>query len=191
MYLREVRPRIFELFLVWLYDRSIGLAQDDRWKLHHREAAELYRFGDFIDCNALKDRSMDELQDAVARKHDNFLGIDDIHALLDNTPDSCALRKFVVAYMIHSTAAGLLGAKEDCKKIMEERPELRSIYWDILESIGWERGRLIDYKPTLRRCDRCMGFKKCCFHAHPKEETSVCTSQTQCSCEAFPTLRQP
>ncbi|KAK3310627.1 uncharacterized protein B0T15DRAFT_44138 [Chaetomium strumarium] len=187
LWLPNEAPDMFELFVLWLYQRKrfhtfldhalLALTADDR-RAMRTNLVRLHLFAAVIDLAALQDAAMDALQDLYLR-----FDWDMSPAFLAFLYGDCEaahavrLRKWAVAMLawtLHGAPDG--GRKEaaaQVDRLFAAYPELKADYGMHLHKMAESRADVRVKNPQLRlpanelrSGERYFGFRQCTFHSH-------------------------
>ncbi|KAK4235002.1 hypothetical protein C8A03DRAFT_18192 [Achaetomium macrosporum] len=189
LWLPNEAPDMFELFVLWLYQRKrfhtfidhalLALCPDDR-RTMRTNLVRLHLFAAVIDLPALQDTAMDALQDMYLR-----FDWDMSPAFLAFLYGDCEaahavrLRKWAVAMLAWTLHGAPDGKKEvaamaaQVDRLFAAYPDLHADYSMHLHKMAESRADVRIKNPQLRlpanelrSGERYFGFRQCTFHSH-------------------------
>ncbi|KAF2813060.1 uncharacterized protein BDZ99DRAFT_437889 [Mytilinidion resinicola] len=160
--LEEDKPEVFEAFKRWMYNRRLR-DQDPTpsWlksTKYHQFLCEVFVFGDMRGIPGLKNMAIDQLHRATAESW--VVPNDAIKYVYDNTPESSALRSFILC-IYRSTLASV-------KAFMEHGKDHLTIdfIFDLLNEVDAQGGWKGMSQLSWARMDRCQWHD----HSSPGEK---------------------
>ncbi|GAB1310865.1 BTB domain-containing protein [Madurella fahalii] len=179
-------PDMFELFVLWLYqrrrfhsflDKAIQAVRPEEHRTLRTHLVHLHLFAAVIDLPSLQDMAMDALQDMYLRfdwdMSPRFLAF--LYSDYCDAQHAVRLRKWAVAMLawtLHGAdkAASLAASVE---KLFAAYPPLRADYLLHLDKMAESRADVRIKNPQLRlpanglrSGERYFGFRQCTFHSH-------------------------
>ncbi|KAH6847448.1 hypothetical protein B0I37DRAFT_145138 [Chaetomium sp. MPI-CAGE-AT-0009] len=185
LWLPNEGPDMFEIFVLWLYQRrrfltfidgALQTGCPDKFRTLRTNLVRLHLFAAVIDLPSLQDAAMDALQDMYLRfdwdMSPRFLSF----LFADCDPQHAVrLRKWAVAMLAWSLHGGAdkAGARHDADKLFALYPELNADYTMHLQKMTQSRADVRIKNPqlrlpanSLRSGERMFGFRQCTFHSH-------------------------
>jgi hypothetical protein len=189
LWLPNEAPDMFELFVLWLYQRKrfhtfldhalLALSADDR-RAMRTNLVRLHLFAAVIDLPALQDAAMDALQDLYLR-FDWDMSPAFVAFLYGDCEAAHAvrLRKWAVA-MLAWTLHGAPDSRKEAAAMAAQVDRLFAAYPDLKADYGMHLHKMAESRADvrvknpqlrlpaneLRSGERYFGFRQCTFHSH-------------------------
>jgi len=185
LWLPNESPDMFELFVLWLYqrrrfawflDNSLRGLTPDECRAVRTNLVRLHLFAAVIDLPVLQDAAMDALQDMYLRfdwdMSPRFLAF--LYGECD-AQHAVRLRKWAVAMFAWTLHAGdkAVTMANQVEKLFAAYPALKADYYMHLDKMAKSRADVRIKNPQLRlpvnklhSGERFFGFRQCTFHSH-------------------------
>jgi len=171
------QPHIFKAFIQWLYARILPteLTQDED------DLCELYIIASQLECNRLKNFTIDRLQD-ILRERNGTLALNNIRLLftivldVSNEPIArfcAALIAYELSTKESETKVGFRWAEPDLQALFTEVPKVLSAYLALQIELKDDNNVRVNHDPRVRASDGSGGYSKCYFHSPIPQ--AICT----------------
>lgn len=165
-------PEIFEVFVAWLYQQELDRRFHDEVGWAVNDLIDIYFFGDHIQCNGLKNITMDELQNSHQAGIDQDLDFDHMRRSFGNEEweSKEPIRKFAIAALYWHVWAQKFYSAQETFDLLEDDPTAFTefLQYQIQMYHSEHRGSTPFWREDVHH------FNMCYFHLHAEGE--VCTS---------------